>query len=304
MYLKVVLICTVLTGCNWLGKTPAHQLEDYLTRISRVQGAPAAPLPKSSPIMLPLASELRQTIEPISLGLLESYELRKCGLFNLIAERNSVLGKVQDEFRNFDYQNRLITGLRICLEEDEISEELRERLKQIYQTKRSQLKLHLINLTFTSQAMTKQLNGAHWLTRQSYSELDHAFQTLLAHHTSVAKPLNSSELQAVVGIQEVLEKQRLIGNLTYSFVQATAWIDTIVTQLENNDNAIECGKNRDQTQFNYLKNILHNTYMKELQPYLAWLDAVYYDINPMIMMLQGFHPDYQYPLVHTHKAFQ
>ncbi|QSA19926.1 DUF3080 family protein, partial [Vibrio furnissii] len=31
-------------------------------------------------------------------------ELRKCALFSLIAERNSVLGKVQDEFRRFDYE--------------------------------------------------------------------------------------------------------------------------------------------------------------------------------------------------------
>nr|WP_256384204.1 DUF3080 family protein [Photobacterium toruni] len=52
----------------------------------------------------PRTHALKQPIADITIGLLNAYELRQCGLFQLIAERNSVLGKVQDKTRRLRYE--------------------------------------------------------------------------------------------------------------------------------------------------------------------------------------------------------
>ncbi|MDP2543107.1 DUF3080 family protein [Photobacterium damselae subsp. piscicida] len=59
--------------------------------------------------------DIYQTIPDIRIGLLDAYELRQCGLFHLIAERNSVLGKVQDKTRQLQYEILFLQGLRTCL---------------------------------------------------------------------------------------------------------------------------------------------------------------------------------------------
>ncbi|MFX3791464.1 DUF3080 family protein, partial [Streptococcus suis] len=82
----------------------------------------------------------------LSIGLIDSYQLRQCGLFNLIAERNSVLGKVADQFRNYDYQVALLAGVGKCLSSNELDPEIVELLKEIEQQKLAQFPLHQWNL--------------------------------------------------------------------------------------------------------------------------------------------------------------
>lgn len=277
---------------------------DYLDRIANVQQQKALALPDNTVVELPAIRQLTMEIEPITLGLIDSYELRKCGLFNAIAEKNSVLGKVQDQFRDFEFQLTLLHGLQNCLNAPEISEELKQTLDGIYHQKITQLPAYSANLIFTSQAMRKQLGANQWVSPRLVtldSEIIHAYQ-----HLQSAVNQHSGENQAVPihKYQEILEKNNTVGRLWYSFVNASQKLNTINQQLALYNETIVCQPGRDSTKFKYLHNVFNHSFVGNIQAYLARLDAHYFALLPYLSMLENVHPNYQYPIVSAHKEFR
>ncbi|WP_228481486.1 DUF3080 domain-containing protein [Vibrio fluminensis] len=277
--------------------------EDYIERIANVQDEEPFSLPGNQISQLPDKSSLTLTIEPVTIGLLDSYELRKCGLFNIIAERNSVLGKVQDQFREFDFQLDLSSGLQQCIANDQISAELKETLATIYATKQTQLPLYFGNLLFTSEAMRAQLTSNRWLeidNQVTNSELLRSLHTLkIAYEReTIIDGLN------LASYQEVLEKNNLLGELWFSMVNTIEKLDIITEQLKQYDDKVICQPGRDTTRFRYLNNVFNHVYIEQIQPYLARIDAHYFNLQPYITLLENAHPAYSYPIRAVHKEFR
>lgn len=212
---------------------------------------------------LPEKRELLIAIDPVTISLLDSYELRQCGLFELIAERNSILGKVQDEFREWDYQVALLNGIQGCLTSPQLSQSLKAQLLDIQNIKQQELASRWHNLLYTSDTMRTQLSGSQWYDEQwSHSELLLALEQLntIQHQLLSERPIASKPL---VTQQEVLEKQRLLGHFKFSLDRASVWLKVVTQQLENNDDAIVCGPHRDNTKLNYLRNVFQSQYVEK-----------------------------------------
>ncbi|WP_237767903.1 DUF3080 domain-containing protein [Vibrio bivalvicida] len=288
-----------LTACQ--ADSPSIFFDDYLTRVARVQDAPEVGKESDSYTNLPRKRDLYVEIPPVSIGLLESYQLRQCGLFNLIAEKNSVLGKVADEFRNYDYQRALLDGLSRCLNSDKLDQELTLKLADIEQKKRPQLSLHQWNLVFASDTMQKQLQGYQWLEAnlgQTVLEVSQALKVLqLASYSS-----NSQ----VIEVQEVLEKSPIVGDLNYSLAMATTKLNQVTRQLSEYDHRIICATNRDSTKFKYLNNVFEQQFVGKVQPYMAQLDGYYQTLSSNLSLLDpkpNIH-SYVYPLKKHHVEFR
>lgn len=295
----VVVACLILSACQ--SDSPSVFFDDYLTRVVRVQNAPQVESTLEEYVNLPRKRDLYIEIPSISIGLLDSYQLRQCGLFNLIAERNSVLGKVADEFRNYDYQNALLGGLSRCINSPQLDPELQQVLTEIGTQKRTQLALHQWNLLFASEAMQKQLQGNQWLEAnlgQTVSEVNEALTRLnLAFHQSEEKTID---------VQEILEKNNIIGNLNYSLVMATSKLNLVTQQLTEYDHTVICQPNRDTTKYQYLNNVFEQQYVAKVQPYMAQLDRYYQTLSANLTLLAP-QPDihnYVYPLTQNHQAFR
>lgn len=298
-----LLLCLALSGCD-LNQHPVDSMfDDYVGRIANVQAEQALPLPTTQTTQLPDKSELTLAIEPITIGLLDSYELRKCGLFNIIAERNSVLGKVQDQFREFDFQLALFAGLQQCLTNEQISVELKQTLSSIYAKKQTQLPSYLGNLLFTSDAMRAQLTSSTWLAMDNQitnSELLRSFHTLYLAY----QPENSVKELDLASYQEILEKNNLMGELWFSMRNAIDKLSVITQQLHQHDHKIICQSGRDTTRFRYLNNVFNHVYVEQIQPYLARIDAHYFKLEPYVTLLENSHPTYTYPIRKTHADFR
>lgn len=291
----------MLVGCEPLS-TIEDDFSDYLSRIANVQQQDALPSPLFNAQSLPEKRDLLIAIEPLTMGLLDSYELRQCGLFTLIAERNSILGKVQDEFREWDYQVALLAGIEHCLNGAQLNAELQQQLLSIQKIKQQQLPSHWHNLLYTSVTMRSQLSGSQW-----YDEQWDSSELILA-----LEQLNTIEQQVRLGLaidpislssqQEVLEKQRVIGNLKFSLDRATAWLTALTQQLENHDQSIICGTHRDTTKLKYLRNVFQSQYVEKIQPYLALLDGVYYHFSPKLRMFE--QSDSPFSIQASHQNFR
>ncbi|MEZ8155790.1 DUF3080 domain-containing protein [Vibrio splendidus] len=293
-------LTVMLSGCFSDG--PGDLFDDYQTKIARVQDAEELKEYWEFE-SLPRKRELLLDVPSLSIGLIDSYQLRQCGLFNLIAEKNSVLGKVADEFRNYDYQVALLAGVGKCLSGSELDPEVVELLKEIEQQKLTQFPLHQWNLIYASDAMQSQMRGSQWLradigdqVRQTSDALEHINQALNV-------PLVSGKTTEV---QEVLEKSSTLGDLYYSLTRASAELDTITKQLTTFDDNIICGKQRDTTKFRYLNNVFEQQYIDKVQPYMAQLDGYYQQLAPQLGMFEA-QPElhsYYFPIKDAHHAFR
>lgn len=302
LLVRSTLLCLtmVLTGC--FDDSPQNYFDDYQTKIANVQDADEIQEDWELE-SLPRKRELFIEVPSLSIGLIDSYQLRQCGLFNLIAERNSVLGKVADEFRNYDYQVALLEGVGQCLSNNELESEIVELLREIEQQKLAQFPLHQWNLIYASEAMQSQMRGSQWLradigdqVRQTSDALEHINQALNI-------PLVSGKTTEV---QEGLEKSSTLGDLYYSLSRASAELDTITQQLTTFDANIICGKQRDTTKFRYLNNVFEQQYIDKVQPYMAQLDGYYQQLAPQLVMFDA-QPElhsYYFPIKDAHQAFR
>ncbi|AIW14677.1 DUF3080 domain-containing protein [Vibrio tubiashii] len=295
----ISVILLTLVACQT--DSPSHLFDDYLTRVARVQDAPKVNKDTVSYAQLPRKRDLYVDVPSVSIGLLDSYQLRQCGLFNLIAEKNSVLGKVADEFRNYDYQTALLDGLSQCINSNGLEPDLVMKLVEIQQQKQSQFEVHHWNLIFASDAMQKQLSGTQWLEPnlgQTVVEINQALATLNRASDSVSNQ--------VIDVQEVLEKKVIVGNLSYSLAMATSKLNHVTQQLTEYDHNIICAQNRDTTKFKYLNNVFEQQFVGKVQPYMAQLDGYYQTLSSNLNLFDpkpNIHR-YVYPLKNHHMEFR
>ncbi|WP_114764499.1 DUF3080 domain-containing protein [Vibrio rhodolitus] len=300
-YLTFLLL--LLTGCGQYQHPVDNLFADYLSRIANVQDESPLVLPENQTVTLPDKRELIIDIEPVTLGLLDSYELRKCGLFNLIAEKNSVLGKVQDEFREFDFQIALLKGLKHCLTVEVVSPELRQTLASIYSQKQSQFAHYRANLLFTSATMRNQLSSQEWIAIENQITSN---QLLRGYHALLLAQQfeQTADAVTITPHQEVLDKNNAMGQLWFSMHNANLKLQLITQQLYKFDSKIVCQAGRDSTKFRYLNNVFNLIYIEQIQPYIARVDAHYFKLEPYIAMLENAHPNYRYPIRDAHNAFR
>ncbi|PMG44305.1 hypothetical protein BCU90_22415 [Vibrio lentus] len=296
------LLCLtmVLTGC--FDDSPQNFFDDYQTKIANVQDADEIQEDWELE-SLPRKRELFIEVPSLSIGLIDSYQLRQCGLFNLIAERNSVLGKVADEFRNYDYQVALLEGVGHCLSNNELEPEIVELLREIEQQKLAQFPLHQWNLIYASEAMQSQMRGSQWLRADIGDQVRQTSDALEHINLALNTPLVSGKTTEV---QERLEKSSTLGDLYYSLSRASAELDTITQQLTTFDANIICGKQRDTTKFRYLNNVFEQQYIDKVQPYMAQLDGYYQQLAPQLGMFDAqleLH-SYYFPIQDAHQAFR
>ena len=302
LLVRSTLLCLtmVLTGC--FDDSPQNYFDDYQTKIANVQDADEIQEDWELE-SLPRKRELFIEVPSLSIGLIDSYQLRQCGLFNLIAERNSVLGKVADEFRNYDYQVALLEGVGHCLSNNELEPEIVELLREIEQQKLAQFPLHQWNLIYASEAMQSQMRGSQWLRADIGDQVRQTSDALEHINLALNTPLVSGKTTEV---QEGLEKSSTLGDLYYSLSRASAELDTITQQLTTFDANIICGKQRDTTKFRYLNNVFEQQYIDRVQPYIAQLDGYYQQLAPQLAMFDA-QPElhsYYFPIQDAHQAFR
>ncbi|CAH1534857.1 conserved exported hypothetical protein [Vibrio jasicida] len=285
----LVLPTTLLSGCNdWFNPEKAV-FEKYNQRLANVLDTSESELEASPAVTIPDKRELFQELPRLSLGLLESYQLRQCGLFNLLAEKNSQLGKVQDSFYDFDYQTNLLRTLNGCMSDYPLSDEENTKLNGLYDQKWHHLTVHLDNMLLTSDAMRKQLTGSEWLQLESKDQVAHVRDAFLALDEMYQTPYRAlSRLPdvTIVNYQEEIEKTRLVGRLYYTLIDATHWLEQTTHMLEANQDKIICGANRDTTQFRYLRNVFQTIYVAEVQPYMAYVDSTYQQLDGGLSLVE------------------
>ena len=135
----LVLTVLLLTACTPNSDSEFAVYRDRLGRTLKLE------LPTPDPLKAPLSeanSIAAVAITDIRFELLNMLALDSCGLQpnkpslgNLIAERNSSLGKVMTYSTQLQYEIKLLQALEACITDEQAPADLRETLKQTYHAK-------------------------------------------------------------------------------------------------------------------------------------------------------------------------
>ncbi len=301
----LVIVFLLLTGCEPV--TVEDKFEDYLQRISNVQQqqSPALDLPRHE---YPRKRDLY--IEPPrhSVGLMDSLQLSECQLLSLIAERNTVLGKVQDQFRNLEYQVNLLSGLKECIDSNELDADFASEVYQIYQAKWQELPIHISNTLYTSDAMYANAYSNLWYSKESNRGLI-ALRDTLKEHNQLNQMHQQGDLMqgfSILSLQEEVEKFDQMGRITKALQESSYYLSVTTAQLKAHDHEVFCGLNRDPTRYQRLKNVFYTYYIAEIQPYLADLNSAYQTLSPYLSVLytKNLPEHLQHPILNAYKDYK
>ena len=276
--LLVLWLSVGLVGCD-RRFTPQVLFESYIQDLNRSEYVAIEVDPKLTFQALP---DLRDRMQPLSqfdVGLLQFLSLQRCDVGALAGQRNSILGRVMPASQRLVYELDMIRAIRHCDIDDKA---LRTKLNDIAQVKARELPIALSNMLWAgeeTQALFSLANGYLPVTpeRSQYQELIIALAHLqrLNQTLDTVPQVSSDALEADM---QALYESEYLGKWLYSIRHISVYLDAVTHALQSleTDPAM-CG-----APLNFLRQQFDRHYIDILQPYMARINQVAYQVLPAV----------------------
>jgi hypothetical protein len=277
------LLLLLLSACST--DTPEALLRDYADRVSNAIDYPIDLQLNSHIPAYPRTRERRLDTVELREGVIDVFDLRRCGLMELIGERNSSLGKLSLPSQRLAYELRFLPPLRECIlqlqrqgERSETEDGLLLRLMEIERIKREQLPRVLSNAIFNSNEMEAQFSlGAAPLTAEQAEQIG-----LLLPLLGYFEQLQILSLQPDWSLPAWSDQLEREYARLYSFTFGAPWLKSLhlLSQtLDQTAAAIEarleqrpvCFNNRPNNRARIIQSVFNGWYARELQPLMSVL---------------------------------
>jgi len=300
---KLSSTCVVVASLLGAGCTPNSDSEFAVYR-DRLARTLAMELPAPSPLKAPIPElqPIKATaIEEIRVDLLDMLALDACGvqpnlpsLGNLIAERNSSLGKVMAYSTQLQYEIILLRALEACLhhlEQDsagkkalDIPSDLRKTLNAIFRQKQQQLTARLLNFLTLDKTLRQQLNGSQRpldLTSGQAVETLQALQNLLTLKQNIQRRDYQSASSIDINQQLALLYQgQILADLQHSLRSNLTQMRMLNSQLHT----LKPQWCKAGTQ-DILQQVLLQVFIGKVQQQLAHQDGIAQQLIPNLQLL-------------------
>lgn len=286
VYTIWLLICVLcLSACN---RSPAAaMLEDYADSMSTVLETPVELDLDSALMDFPALPERRERMLPttdIREGMLDVWDFQQCGMMNLIAERNSTLGKVMLPSQKMIYELRFMAALQPCRDKmtavkkpTQREQKFIRRLNAIYRIKQQNLPAEIWNGIYTSEEISQHFAlGSMPLSPETkgYENEQHAMEQLLTlAKLAEADPLTLPDwLEQLEDQYFALYSSDFGAELLPTMRILTQTLDRTAAAIEQRlQSAPFCHKGHKPRRAGILGNIFQQYYAGQVQPYMALL---------------------------------
>lgn len=280
------LLFSSISGCS------RHDTEDlwldYHSRLQRILALPELNAQLAAVPELPPVRELYQPLADTKLNVLDLVVLRRCGLQQLVAERNNSLGKTMTVSNQLGYELQLLSQLKPCLQHPELDAELQQKLQLIYLEKQQQLPKVLANFLLTDQTLRQQLHGSQRGIKSGVSITTTltALQQLgdLKDKVQKADLASLTTTDAAFVNQQVgaLYQSQVLADWQYSLRANNSWLSALNAQLDAVDLDVFCKQAQVTDKTQILNNILLQQFIGKIQPCLAELDGMSQQLQPAL----------------------
>jgi hypothetical protein len=285
-YLSLLLLLITLIGLAFHYQQQPS-LQTYIERLANVLDI--APLEinfSNNQLSSPLAS-FKQDVPRLSISILELGQLQHCDLGQLIAERNSTLGKLEESSRRFFYEVKLLKAIDECIAITD-SKTIRDKLIQYKQQKLQLLPEQFNNLILLSSEITKSFHrDAKMLTsNESFTNTYTAIEKLLRVKQHVnSRAYNNIDLKLLDQQLRQLETFPLVSQLkntvhyhANNLPRVTSWLSA---SLSNNDFCAGSLYSKRQI----LINVMNQFFIEKIQRESTEILKALYLITPLLSQL-------------------
>lgn len=274
--LATLLASLLLVGC---ARDPVASLyADYLARLERVTGveAPAEAL-STNTLRYPRGRERQLPVPKVGGSVLELFRLSRCDIGQLLAQRNSILGRHADTATHLAIDGRIAQRLTRCLEAlnsaDKEDARLLARIDELLEEKSVAMTARAWNAGLGSQAMADWWSPSADALVPSEAGMpgDGLEQLALAVQAALEGKRELAD-KAFSKAYRQLERQRYGGAWLNAMQTSLAGLSAATTLLHSIDTTRLCPQQQPTPKARILQTILQQRYFDNIQPLLAELD--------------------------------
>lgn len=277
----LLLLGVLLAGCD-RRFAPQALFESYLNDLNRSAFVQIEVDSNVSLLPMPALRTRQMELSQFDVGLLEFLSLQRCDVGALAGQRNSILGRVMATSQRFVYELAIIHAIRTCEIENA---ELATKLTNVAQVKASELPFALSNMLWAGEetaSLFSMANGYLPLSpaESHYQELITALQHLkrVSDHLDEIPQVSSAQIEADM---KAIYESEYLGKLLYSMSHIRHYLEQTSAALEPLSQSQEiCG-----APLNFLRQQFEKHYIDVLQPYMARINTVAYQVLPVVQQL-------------------
>lgn len=275
-HLTTLLASLLLAGC---ARDPVASLyADYLARLERVTevAVPAEALATDT-LRYPRGRERRLSVPEVPGSVLEIFRLERCDIGQLIAERNSILGRHADTAARLAIGGRIAQRLERCGErldgEETDAGRLQTRVDELLAQKSEELSALAWNATLGHRSMADWWSPSAGPLQPTEAAMpgDGLEQLSIAVKAALAGERERADTAFSAAYRQ-LEQQRYGGAWIQAVQTSLAGLAAAEAMLDDIDTQRLCPQQRPTPKARVLRTILQQRYFDAIQPLLAELD--------------------------------
>jgi hypothetical protein len=279
----LLLLLFLLAACSE-HRQIANDIDDYSNRLQSYTGITIAPMASRYDLSPPNKLSLKQDIAPLNINLRELYSLSACSVSQLVAERNTSLGKVQLPSTRYAYEGALLVELKACahyLKNTPNSEKLRNKLKQWMLLKETQLPLVWANLfTQSSETYSHLSSGSDFISGSSSDNFQATKQAL--RYLVKSKTNNPVDVSALELHLQQLGNSPLLARMWRTQLLLTQELNNISTLLISYLASNSCSTLKEKESIAIMRNIFRIFFAERIQAIGAELNKYHYQLSPLL----------------------
>lgn len=257
---------------------PEAMMADYTARVARITGQPIV-LPQAAPLPYPRARDRHLPLPEVRARLLDLTDFQRCNLTQLIAERNSIMGRgYWPATQRLDYEFRFGHRLARChawlADQDALDADDAALLAQIAPlraVKAATRPLAWWAATWASDEFARYFSAAAALPDAAAQAPVRAFATLAAPARRFGDPPDGVALKDIESALQTVRSAPYGGGWVRAAGRMTATLEAAADALEAVDLQRLCPQALPNPQARIFETVFYQVYAGRLQPYLAAL---------------------------------
>ena len=280
--------CLLAVGCLtacFSSEQLSDDIKNYQQRMANVLNHDAPDFTADYLPALPSSTHIDEPTETL-MKLSDFYQLQHCQLASLVAQRNTVLGKIQLPSTRLLYEKQLLLGLQQCIEQTE-SATLKTKLQTWLTIKQQNLPRVWADMMQKSSEIHRAFSTNQGMisgqTRDGLTETLAALHFLIKSEQQVT--IDSAVLeQHLADIAQFALPAKLWRSqnlLTVNMRASTLWLK----QHNAMDLCDATSPLPSQRQVEYLVNVFRIFFVEKIQPVATQINHYHYKLSPLIDIL-------------------
>lgn len=279
----IISIVILLAACSD-SKKIANDLDDYSNRLQSYTGIELLPEEASYTLSVPSKSVLKKNIDRVSINLREFYAFNDCSLNQLVAQRNTSLGKMQLPSGRYAYESELINALLACqqkYQQDEEKAKLRDKLTEWTMLKQQQLPLAWSNLITQSTETNMHFSGSSgYISGDSGDDFQGTKQALsFLVNSRNQHPVDISSLE--LHLKQMNDFPLLAKQWRTQLLLAQE-LDNISLLLGEYLKNNTCSTLKEEQSIEIMQNIFRIFFAERIQPVAGQLNRYHYGLSDLV----------------------